>query len=69
MLLWIIKLLYGLSSITLVTIERLGDNVSVRYPQIFLLYYMAMRTFSFVVDFFFVVSLTYLFHCQAQNHI
>jgi len=69
MLLWTIKLLYGLASISLVTFERLGDNVSQRFPQIFLLYYLAMRTFSYVVDFLFVVSLTYLFHCQAQSHI
>ena len=63
MLLWTIKLLYGLASISLVTFERLGDNVSQRFPQIFLLYYLAMRTFSYVVDFFFVVTLSYLFHC------
>lgn len=31
-LLWTMKLLYGIASICLVTIERLGDNVSERYP-------------------------------------
>lgn len=69
LLLWTMKFLYGIASICLVTFERLGDNVSERYPDIFLLYYLAMRTYSFIVDFFFTVSLTYLFHCQAKNHI
>lgn len=28
-----------------------------------------MRTYSFIVDFFFAISLIYLFHCQTKQHI
>jgi hypothetical protein len=64
--LWIIKLTYGLASIFLVSIERLGDNVEQNLPRLFFLYYFSMRTYSYIVDFLFTVTLIYLFYSQAK---
>ena len=66
LILFTLKFVYGLTSIFIVTLKRLEDDLAVNWPILFFLYYFGMRTYNIVVDFLFAVTLIYLFDCQAK---
>ena len=64
LMMWLSKVLHGLATIILVTIERLDPNHS---DGFFALYSFSMRTYTYFVDFLNMVTLLYLFHCDFLN--
>jgi hypothetical protein len=60
LMMWFTKVLHGLATIILVTVERLYPD---RSSDFFVIYSFSMRTYTYVVDFLNMVTLLYLFYC------
>ena len=59
LIMWLSKVLHGLATIILVTIERLDPNASEGF---FAIYSFSMRTYTYFVDFLNISTLLYLFY-------
>ena len=59
LIMWLSKVMHGLATIILVTMERLDPNASEGF---FAIYSFSMRTFTYVVDFLNMSTLLYLFY-------